>query len=102
MVRVQPERFVQQLPRPTFLTEGLPGARGIEPCLGVGRMEAEGCVEGRDGLLRPTEVQEETSLVAVGEGPALRRRPGRPGLRRPRLVPPNQPSVGCRAEEAPP
>src|SRR5206468_11802607 len=98
MVRVQPERFVEQLPRPTFLTEGLPGARGIEPCLGVRRMEAEGRIEGRDGLLRPTEVQEEPSLVAIGEAPSLRRRAA-PGVigRRP-LVRPAQRAVDIRAE----
>ena len=99
MVRVQPERFVQQLPRPTFLTEGLPGARGIEPCLGVRRMEAEGCVEGRDGLLRPTEVQEETSLVAVGEVSALPRGADRGVIVRESLIRPTQRSLDVRAEE---
>src|SRR5438309_12088503 len=99
VVRVQPERFVQQLPRPTFLTEGLPSASGIEPCLGVGRMEAEGCVEDRDGLLRPTEVQEETSLVAVGEVSALRRGADCGVIVRERLVRPTPRSLDVRAEE---
>src|SRR5256885_10802803 len=99
MVRVQSERFVQQLPRPPSLTESLPGARGIEPCLGVGRMEAEGCVEGGDSLLRPTEVQEETSLVAVGEVPALRRGADRGVIVCQRLAGPTQRSLDVRAEE---
>src|SRR6266571_7742017 len=99
MVRVQPERFVQQLPRPTFLAEGLPGARGIEPCLGVRRMEAEGRVEGGDGLLRPTNVQEETSLVSVGDVPAVRRSADRGVIVREGLVGPTQRSLDVRAEE---
>src|SRR5256884_8186874 len=99
MVRIQSERFVQQLPCPAFLAEGLPRSCRVEPSLGVRRMKTESCIECGDGLLRSTEAQEETALVAVGEIPTVRRAPGRSVVVRACPLPPGPGAQGVRAKE---
>jgi hypothetical protein len=54
MVWIEAQRLVDHLSRPVSLTEGPPRPRRIEPCLRIRRTEAQGRVEGRDGLGRPT------------------------------------------------
>src|SRR2546430_11194038 len=99
MVRIQSEHFVQQLPCPAFLAEGLPRSCRVEPSLGVRRMKTESCIECGDGLLRSTEAQEETALVAVREIPTVRRAADRSVVVRECLIHPAQGSQDVRAKE---
>src|SRR2546430_15405595 len=99
MVRIQSERFVQQLPCPAFLAEGLPRAGRVEPSLGVRRMKTESCIECGDGLLRSTEAQEETALVAVRGSPTGPRAPDPSAVLLRGRNPPAQGCQGVRREE---
>ena len=76
-MRIEAQGLVDHLPRAASLTEGLPCPRRIEPCLRIRGTKAQGRVEGGDGLGRPTQVQEETAFLAVGEVLSVRRRADR-------------------------
>src|SRR5437660_1648839 len=62
---IESDRLVQHFPRARGLPEGVPCAGRVEPRLRVRRTEPQRRVEGRDGLLRPTEVEEALALPPV-------------------------------------
>src|SRR5947199_9906747 len=69
---IEPDRLVQHFPRARGLPEGLPSAGRVEPRLRVRRSKPQRRVDCRDGLLRPTEVEEALAFPAVREVSALR------------------------------